>query len=129
MVKGGASLHGAPMAKHTPRTSLRTNLAANLRARRIAAGLSQEELSEKSGLDQTYVSYLEKERRNVSLDSVEKLADALGVPPLELLMPPPPDISAGNLDRPQKALKEARRVLRDRERIEGRGEAVPKKQR
>lgn len=112
MVKACASLHVSPMAKNASGGVLRTNLAYNLRVRRIAAGLSQDELSEKSGLDQTYVSYLETRRRNVSLDSVEKLAQALLVDPLDLLSPPPPEPAPAAVGLPQRALKEARKALR-----------------
>jgi transcriptional regulator with XRE-family HTH domain len=100
------------MTKITAKGVLRSNLAHNLRAHRIAAGLSQEELSELSGLDQTYVSYLETRRRNVSLDSVEILAQALSVDPLELLSSPPPEVLAAAKVLPQRALKSARQALR-----------------
>jgi transcriptional regulator with XRE-family HTH domain len=56
-----------------------------LRQLRHAAGLSQEQLATKAGLDRTYVSSCERGERNVSLSTICKLAEALGVSPHELL--------------------------------------------
>ncbi|WP_322094566.1 helix-turn-helix domain-containing protein [Paraburkholderia bannensis] len=57
-----------------------------LRALRISAGFSQEELAHRAGLDRTYVSSCERGRRNLSLESIVTLAIALGVKPSELLV-------------------------------------------
>jgi len=56
-----------------------------LRQLRIVAGLSQEELAHRAGLDRTYVSSCERGRRNLSLEAIVQLADALNVPPSKLL--------------------------------------------
>lgn len=55
-----------------------------VRALRIRAGLSQEALAEASGLHRTYVSSLERGQRNVGLDNILALAEALGVPASQL---------------------------------------------
>lgn len=55
-----------------------------VRALRLAAGLSQEQLAENSGLHRTYVSSLERGLRNVGLDNILRLAAALEVPPAAL---------------------------------------------
>lgn len=55
-----------------------------VRGLRQEAGLSQEALAERAGLHRTYVSSLERGRRNVGLDNILKLAAALGVPPTRL---------------------------------------------
>ena len=68
----------APMA-------LRSILARNLRSLRAERQMSQEALASKASIDRTYVSALERERYAVSIDTLEKLADALGVPAAELL--------------------------------------------
>ncbi len=59
--------------------------AANLRARRLKLGLSQEALADKAGLDRTYISSCERGLRNVTLTSLAQLGAALGVEPWRLL--------------------------------------------
>lgn len=65
--------------------SLQAIFAANLRSIREKRGLSQEELASKAGLDRTYVSRCERRKRNVTLDTIEKLSMALDVEPTDLL--------------------------------------------
>lgn len=67
--------------------ALRRTFAENLRRARLGHGLSQEALADAAGIDRTYVSSLERDVYGASLDMVDKLADALGVEPLELLKP------------------------------------------
>ncbi|MEH7547752.1 helix-turn-helix domain-containing protein [Neobacillus vireti] len=54
---------------------------------RKAKGLTQEDLAEKCGLQYTYIGGIERGERNVSLQTIEKLAEGLAVPPYELLKP------------------------------------------
>lgn len=56
-----------------------------LRSRRLEAGLSQEELADRCGLDRTYISGIERGRRNVGLRNLGSIAKALGVTVSELL--------------------------------------------
>ncbi|MBQ6288024.1 MAG: helix-turn-helix transcriptional regulator [Clostridia bacterium] len=63
-------------------------LGANIRAYRLCAGLSQEELAEKANLHRTYVGAIERGDRNVSLKNIEKLATALNVETYKLLILP-----------------------------------------
>ncbi|WP_338300796.1 helix-turn-helix transcriptional regulator [Pandoraea sputorum] len=56
-----------------------------LRVVRLGVGVSQEELAHRAGLDRTYVSSCERGKRNVSLETIVKFADALNVPPSVLL--------------------------------------------
>ena len=49
-----------------------------LRVHREKTGLSQEALAHRAGLDRTYVSGIERGRRNPTLRTAQKLADALG---------------------------------------------------
>ncbi|RVT50620.1 helix-turn-helix domain-containing protein [Rubrivivax albus] len=65
--------------------SARARLARNLRAMRAERGLSQETLGELSELHRTYVGSVERQERNVSLDNVERLAEALQVDICDLL--------------------------------------------
>jgi DNA-binding XRE family transcriptional regulator len=61
-----------------------SRFGARLRQLRKHAGLSQEELGQRSGLDRTYVSSVERGRRNVGLKNVHALASAMGVPVVAL---------------------------------------------
>ena len=64
---------------------LRRIFAANLRARRNAKGLSQEDLADLAEIDRTYVSLLERCEYSASLDVVERIAVALNIDPSDLL--------------------------------------------
>ncbi len=61
---------------------------ARVRELRRARGVSQEELADEAGLDRTYVSGVERGRRNISLVNIHRRAAALGGEPAELLRPP-----------------------------------------
>ncbi|HLX72700.1 MAG TPA: helix-turn-helix transcriptional regulator [Verrucomicrobiae bacterium] len=50
-----------------------------VRTRRIAAGLSQEKLAERSGLHPNYISMIERGVRNPTLDASARIAKALKV--------------------------------------------------
>jgi transcriptional regulator with XRE-family HTH domain len=60
-------------------------LARNLRSLRLEHGWSQELMAEKCGLHRTYVGAIERGERNVTLDTVQQLAFALGVTSAELI--------------------------------------------
>jgi len=57
----------------------------NIRRLRKGLGLSQEDLSDKSGLHRTYIGSIEKGGRNVSLINIERIAKALNVKISDLL--------------------------------------------
>ena len=61
--------------------------AFNLRRLRTAAGLSQEELADRAGLHRTYISSIERGQRNISLENIFVIANALGAQSGELLEP------------------------------------------
>jgi CheY-like chemotaxis protein len=48
-----------------------------IKGKRAELGISQEELADRAGLHRTYVSDVERGARNLSLESIEKLAHAL----------------------------------------------------
>ena len=63
----------------------RIQFGANLRSRRLALGLSQEEFAEKADLHWTYVGGIERGERNLGLLNIVKVARALKITPSELL--------------------------------------------
>lgn len=65
-------------------------LAQKLRVLRMMRRWSQEDLAEASGLHRTHISLIERGECNVSLDNLEKLADAFGLTLPELLIVPDP---------------------------------------
>ncbi len=62
----------------------RRAFGARVRELRKPLGLSQERLGQIAGLDRTYVGAVERGERNISLDNIWVLADALGVHPRDL---------------------------------------------
>lgn len=81
-------IQGNPtLCMHVPITEkeLRARLAKNLRQHRASQGISQEGLAALAGLHRTFVSQIERELKNLSLDSIAKLANALKIDPTELL--------------------------------------------
>lgn len=65
---------------------MRRLVGRNLRRLRLANGVTQEQLAERSGFSQFYISSLELGRRNPTIVSIYELALALGVPHVELVM-------------------------------------------
>lgn len=61
--------------------------ARNVRKLRRLQELSQEALALEAGMSRTYVSEIERGERNVSIDNMGALADALGVPLKDLVDP------------------------------------------
>lgn len=53
--------------------------ANNLKRYRKLKGLSQEAFAERTGLHRTYISAIEREKRSIALDNVQKIADALEI--------------------------------------------------
>ena len=68
---------------------LQCRLGRNLRARRESKGLSQEEFADLVGIHRTYVGGLERGERNVTLRTVERLVERLGVDAAALLTDEP----------------------------------------
>lgn len=61
--------------------------AVNLRRARRLRDISQEALALDAGLSRTYVSEVERGERNISIDNMGLLADALQVPLKDLVDP------------------------------------------
>lgn len=62
-------------------------LAENVKTARKALDLSQEALALEADIDRTYVSGIERGRRNPSLTMIAKLAERLKTTPAALLTP------------------------------------------
>jgi transcriptional regulator with XRE-family HTH domain len=56
-----------------------------VRERRTSLGLSQEAFADKCKLDRTYISGIERGKRNVALRNIEAIAKALGITIAELV--------------------------------------------
>lgn len=69
------------MSKHD---KLLSTLGLNVRHHSEAREFTQEKLAEKSGLDPTYISDIERGRRNPGIKNVARLAKALGLSTAEL---------------------------------------------
>jgi len=52
---------------------------------RLKKGISQEKLSELSGLHRTYISDVELGKRNISLENIQNISKALGCRAKDLL--------------------------------------------
>jgi transcriptional regulator with XRE-family HTH domain len=68
-------------AGHALGSQGRVAFGRRVRAIRETDGLSQEQLAELAGLHRTYISSLERGQRNVGLDNIYALAQALKVSP------------------------------------------------
>ncbi len=71
------------MTKETREGAQSVRVAFGRRVRRIREqrGFSQEHLADLAGIHRTYMSSVERGRRNIGLDNIAALADALGVSP------------------------------------------------
>jgi transcriptional regulator with XRE-family HTH domain len=67
------------------------HVARNLRALRLAAGLSQQQVAERAGLSRRMIVGLEGGDTNISLAKLARVAEALGVGFARLVQPPEPD--------------------------------------
>lgn len=58
----------------------------NVRKYRSQLGLSQEKFAEICNLHRTYISAIECHRRSISLENIQRIADALGIETYKLFM-------------------------------------------
>lgn len=66
---------------------MRVLVGQNFCRLRQAAGLTQEEVAERSGFSQQYISGLERGRRNPTVVSIFELTQAIGAEPIDLFRP------------------------------------------
>ena len=72
------------MSKQRKATALKRSFGQRVRSLRNAAGMSQMDLGERSGLDHTYVGGVERGERNLSIEAIGKLAQGLDMEISEL---------------------------------------------
>ena len=63
-------------------------IAENVKAYRLAKDISQEMLAELADVHRNYIGHVERAERNMTIDSIERIAKALGVTIIALLTPP-----------------------------------------
>lgn len=59
---------------------------SNVKKYRTELGISQEAFAEKCGLHRTYISAIECYRRSISLENIQRIADALGIDTYKLFL-------------------------------------------
>ena len=64
---------------------LRKRVAKKIKALRLSKNLSQQEVAKRSGYTVQYISKLEKSNSNLTLDALERMANALEVDAGELV--------------------------------------------
>ena len=79
--------------------ALQLAIGRRVREFRKAAGLTQEQLSEKVDIAPQYLSRLETGRRTPSLDTIVALAEALDTTPAALIAEPEQDAQAERISR------------------------------
>ena len=68
--------------------SIRESVARNIKSLRKQKGLSQEQLCKISGLSLRFISRAENQPQNLTLESLETIAEALGVTVSDLVNSP-----------------------------------------
>lgn len=58
----------------------------NLKKYRTSMGISQEAFAERCGMHRTYISAIECYRRSISLENIQRIAEALDVEPYRLFI-------------------------------------------
>jgi transcriptional regulator with XRE-family HTH domain len=74
---------------------MRRLVGRNAKRLRLALGMTQEELAERSGFTQQYISDLERGLRNPTVVSLFELAQALESTPVDLITPGPEEAGDG----------------------------------
>jgi transcriptional regulator with XRE-family HTH domain len=63
-------------------------VAFNVRSMRERAGWSQEAMADAAGLHRTYIGAIERAEKNLTLSTLERVAQVLGVKVFDLLREP-----------------------------------------
>lgn len=65
---------------------LRENFGARIKQLRKAKGLTQEKLAERAGLETAYLGDVERGKRNLTIDNIEKIARGFKIEPFRLFL-------------------------------------------
>ena len=68
-----------------PRQDSASIVAVNMKRLRLQQKWSQEDCAEKCGLHRTYVGAVERGERNITLATLDTIAAAFGISPVDLL--------------------------------------------
>lgn len=60
---------------------------SNVKKYRMSMGISQEAFAEKCGMHRTYISAIECYRRSISLENIQRIAEALEIETYKLFLP------------------------------------------
>src|SRR5262245_22868330 len=96
--------------------TLREDIAKNIRAIRTLKGLSQSDLAKKAGLTPRYVTRIENDPQNLTIDNLERIAAVLEVSVGQILGTPNqppirPEDAARELDQAIKLLQAYRSLV------------------
>ncbi|PDT64184.1 transcriptional regulator [Bradyrhizobium ottawaense] len=86
----------------------RALVAYNVRRIRVQRGIPQEQLAYDAGVDRSYMSGLERQQANPTIDLLDRLAETLGVAVSELFVrppkgtPPPATLPKGRKPKPAR---------------------------
>ena len=72
-------------ASHKDISHLQGVIAKNVKNMRLKMGLSQEEFADLCGYHRTYIGSIERSERNITVSTLEALAEALEVDATDLL--------------------------------------------
>ncbi len=62
------------------RDNINIRFGKKVREERQKRGLSQERLAVKAGVHRTYIGMIERAEKNITLENIDKIAKALGMP-------------------------------------------------
>ena len=85
MLSIGCRLIGCP--RHNPNVARNIRKLVGLRIRKLreAKGWSQERLAEKAELHRTYIGQVERGEKNIGVENLVRIAEALGAPAQSLI--------------------------------------------
>lgn len=91
---------------------MRRIVGLNVLRLRRERGISQEELSFRSGFGRAYLSGLETSKRNPTVVSLWEIASALEASPVDLLQEPSPDMTRAERTGPKRRRPTRRQAIR-----------------